>query len=113
MPTIRSRDTVGANGVVNPLVGSQYEYLPFNAQVEIALLANPGDVFEASVFSGSDVLMQNDQIDEKPATEPVQYPWDFTIEDVALQGERLGITLRETAGAAGSIVRTVVRITPL
>lgn len=112
MPTIKRRTDLAANGVANPLVGSQYEYLPFDALVEIAILADTGDQVSASVFSGSDVLLQNEQVDEKALAEPVVYPDDYFIQDVAAQGERLGLTLQETAGAI-SIVRTVVRITPL
>jgi hypothetical protein len=113
MPTIKRTTTLGANAEAFPLQGSQYEYLPFDALVEIAMVANPADVVEASVFSGSDVLLEGAQLDEKATTAPITYPDDYDIQDVAAQGERLGIKLRETAGAAGTIVRTVVRITPL
>ena len=39
MPTIRRTTVLAANATANPLQGSQYEYLPFNAMVEIAILA--------------------------------------------------------------------------
>lgn len=112
MPTIKRRTDIPANGVVSPLVGSQYEYLPFDAMVEFAILADAGDDVNASVFSGSDVLLQNERLDEKALTEAVQYPWDYDIQDVAAAGERLGVQLQENAGLAAT-VRTVVRITPL
>ena len=112
MPTIKNKHTFTAAGqTFNPLVGNQYEYLPFNAVVEFAILADAGDVVNASVFSGSDVLLQNSQLDEKAVASPVQYPWDYDIQDVAAAGERLGVTLTNTT--ADAIVRTVVRITPL
>jgi len=113
VPTIKRTTTLGANGVAQPLTGSQYEYLPFDALIEAAIIANPGDVVEATMFSGSDVLLENAQVDEKPTTDPIRYPDDYDVQDVAAAGERVGITLREVAGAAGTIVRTVVRITPL
>lgn len=114
MPTIKVTSSLGANEAANPLVGSQYEYLPFNALVQAAILVDTGGEVEATMFSGSDVILQNAPLDEKAATLPVTFPEDYQIQDTALQGERLGLTIRETAGAVGpTLVRTVVRITPL
>ncbi|NIP95038.1 MAG: hypothetical protein GWO24_16960, partial [Akkermansiaceae bacterium] len=94
MPTIkRTNANVAAGATVNPLVGSQYEYLPFDAMVEFAILADAGDTFNASVFSGSDVLMQNEPIDQLAVATPIRYPDDYQISDVAAAGERLGIQL--------------------
>lgn len=113
MPTIkRTNAGVAAGAVVSPLVGSQYEYLPFDALVEFAILADAGDTFNASVFSGSDVLMQNEPVDNLAVTAPIIYPDHYSIQDVAAAGERLGVQLTNAGGAAGDI-RTVVRITPL
>lgn len=114
MPTIKRTSSLAANASANPLVGSQYEYLPFDAVVQAAVIVEPGGAVEASMFSGSDVLLENAPLDEKPATEPITFPDDYDIQDVAAAGERLGLTIRETAGAIGpTTVRTVVRITPL
>jgi len=112
MPTIRSRDDVAAGGTINPLAGSQYEYLPFDAVVEFAILADAGDTFQASVFSGSDVLLQNSDVDNLAVATPIQYPENYEIRDVAAAGERLGVSLTNTGGAVGTI-RTVCRITPV
>lgn len=114
MPTIKRSSSLAANGTDNPLVGSQYEYLPWPARIEAAILTAPGGLVEATMFSGSDVLLERATVDEKAATEPVQYPYDVTVTDIAAAGERIGISLRETAGAVGpTIVRTVLWITPL
>lgn len=116
MPTIKRTTPLAANGSANPLVGSQYEFLPFDAAIEVAILhdgaGTPAGEVEATMFSGSDVLLENAQIDTKAATDPIVHPDDFMIVDVAAAGERLGLTIRETAGGAPT-VRTVVRITPL
>ena len=112
MPTIRSRDDVAAGATINPLQGSQYEYLPFDALVQFAILADAGDTFQGSVFSGSDVLMQNSDIDNLAVATPIQFPENYEIQDVAAAGERLGVSLTNVGGAIGTI-RTVVRITPL
>lgn len=112
MPTIQKQASVAAGASYTPLVGSQYEYLPWPARVEFALLGDAGATFNASVFSGSDVLMQNEQIDTLAVATPIQYPYNFQIQDVAGAGERLGVNLTNAGGAA-AIVRCVVRITPI
>jgi len=113
MPTIRVRNTVQAGVPVFPLQGNQYEYLPFNARVEFAILETTtvlvGDV-TATVFSGTDILQQQSLIDGEIDGRP-KYPDDFLLDDVAAAGERLSVELNSAAGAAE--VTTVVKITPL
>lgn len=111
MPIIAVRNTLAANGQAFPLQGNQYEFLPFDAFVEFAILGDALAVVNASVFSGSDVLMQNAQIDVLAVANPIIYPDHYNLSDVAAAGERLGVTLQEAA-AATPIVRTSVRITP-
>jgi hypothetical protein len=112
MPTVKRTSTLVANGVAFPLQGSQYEYLPFDALIQAAIRADTGDVAVATMFSGTDLLLEESPVDERALTEPIIFPDDYDIQDVAAAGERIGITIRETAGAA-AVVRTVVRITPL
>ena len=112
MPTIRRTSVLGANATANPLQGSQYEYLPFDAMVEMSIMAIANSVATASVFSGSDVLLQNEVIDGLALATPLVYPDHYDISDVAAAGERLGVTIQDISGA-GTTVRTVVRITPL
>ena len=113
MPTIRVNNLLNAGEKVFPLNGSQYEYLPFNARVEFAIIETSaaiiGDV-QATVFSGTDVLQQAGAITEKSAGATV-YPDDFLLDDVAAAGERLSVELVSPAGAA--TVQTTVKITPL
>jgi hypothetical protein len=111
MPTIRTSTTnIAANGTSFPLQGNQYEYLPFNAQVEFAVIANAAGIL-VTVYSGSDVLQQAGAATVK-STSPV-YPDDFLLADIAMAGERISVELRETAGVATTDIETVVRITPL
>lgn len=113
MPTIKRRTVLAAVGeIATPLTGSQYEYLPFPARIELAVLADVGDTVFATFFSGTDVLLENAQLDEKAVLDPIQYPWDYDVEDVAAAGERLGLTLTNS-GIVNAIVRTRLRITPL
>lgn len=113
MPLIKTIDQgVAAAATLNPWQGNQYEYLPFDALVEIAILADAGDTWLASVFSGSDVLMQNSQVDTLAIATPITYPDDYSLSDVAAATERLGCTLTNNTGAVAD-VRTAVRITPM
>ena len=111
MPLIKTNNAaVAAGATVFPWQGSQYEYLPWDAFIEVALLADAGDTFDGSVFSGSDVLLQNAPIDALGIATPITYPDDYSLSDVAGAGERLGCALTNS-GAVGD-VRTAVRITP-
>lgn len=113
MPLIQTIDQGVADGAtIFPWQGNQYEFLPFDALVEVAILADAGDTWLASVFSGSDVLMQNSQVDTLAVATPITYPEHFTLQDVAAAGERLGCALTNNTGAVAD-VRTKARITPL
>jgi len=113
MPTIRVNSTLNAGEATFPLNGSQYEYLPFNARVEFAIIETTtvpvGDVI-ATIFSGTDVLQQAGAITVKSDGATV-YPDDFLLDDVAAAGERLSVELTSALGAAD--VQTTVKITPL
>jgi hypothetical protein len=111
VPTIKRSNTLLAGVPVQPLVGSQYEYLPFDALVQIAIRQDPAGDATATAFSGTDLLLEDSPVDEKAAADPITFPEDYDVQDVAAAGERLGVTLRSAAG--GAVVRTVVRITPL
>lgn len=114
MPTIRARVTVPFGGApVYPLQGDQYEYLPFPARVQFAIVGDDAATVEtrATVYSGSDVLQQNGPISEKAILNVVN-PDDFMLDDVAGQGERLNVVLTN-AGTTDDTVEVVCIITPL
>ncbi len=115
MPTIRVVTPalgLAANSVIFPLQGSQYEYLPFNARVEFAIVSDDANVdeFEVTVYSGTDVLQQAGPMSVKAS--PI-YPDDFLLDDVAGAGERLSVEIRSGANANANAIQTVVKITPL
>jgi len=113
MPLIKTIDQAVADGAtIFPWQGNQYEFLPFDAEIDVAILADTGDTWLASVFSGSDVLMQSSQVDNLALAVPVTFPDDYSLSDVAAAGERLGCSLTNNTGAVAD-VRTAVRITPL
>lgn len=116
MPTIRTRTSVPSGGApVYPLQGDQYEYLPFPARVQFAVVGSDAATVDtrATVYSGSDVLQQNGPITTKPAaTLNVVNPDDFMLDDVAGQGERLNVVLTNS-GTTADLVDVVCIITPL
>lgn len=114
MPTIRVNTPAAAAGdVIFPLQGSQYEYLPFNARVEFAIVTDDVAVdIEATVYSGTDVLQQAGPISTKATLQAV-YPDDFLLDDVAAAGERLSVELRTPSALTTGGIQTVVKITPL
>lgn len=112
MPTIKERTTLAANGTAFPLTGNQYEYLPRRAKVQFAVLVEEvpaGAAAEATIYTGSNVVMQGSTVDTRAAAEPIQRPYDVVAEDIVAGGERISVQLRETGGVA-SVVRTVVWI---
>jgi hypothetical protein len=116
MPTIRKSTAVAFGGTpVFPLLGDQFEYLPFNARVQFAVigLSTAGISTQATVYSGSDVLQQNAPITRRGAglTAPI-YPDDFLLDDVAQAGERLNVVLTNP-GTVNDQVETVCIITPI
>jgi len=129
MPTIRTRTTVAAGEgprTIFPLQGNQYEYLPFNARVEFAIVGqNVGvtpesiDLVTATVFSGSDILQQQSGITNKSdvtaQSKNAVYPDDFLLDDVAAAGERLSVQLDipDPPTTESTVIDTVVKITPL
>jgi hypothetical protein len=111
MPLLKKRTTMTANGLAYPLQGDQYEYLPFDALVEFAIVGDTGASVRGTVYSGSDLLMASSLIDILAVASPIVYPDHYALNDVAAAGERLGVELQETA-AGTPIVRTNVRVTP-
>jgi len=111
MPLVQNTVSVPANGIALPLAGSLYEYLPFDADIEIALNQQSGAVgaILATVNSGPDQLMEEGVIGFN-ARLPV-YPDDFFLTDEAAANDRLKISLRNTTGGA-IVVAFAVRITP-
>lgn len=111
MPSITKRTVMVANGTAAPLSGEQYEFLPFDASVEVAIQADATGVL-ATVYSGSDVLQQEGPVQLGTINVQPKYPDDFALQDIAAAGERLSILLRDTSGAARTVM-TVVKLTPI
>jgi len=111
MPIINVRTSIPTGQSAQPLSGSQYEYLPFDALVEVGVTANV-NLVQATVSSGSDILSEEGPVTLGTADVFPRYPDEYTLQDVASAGDRLKVNLRNT-NAGTAIVMTSVRITPL
>jgi len=111
MPTIQNRVSVATGVNDNVLSGSQYEFLPYDAQLEFGIVGdtNAADL-RVDVYSGQDVLMENSEPSAQNRM-PV-YPDDYTLTDVAAAGERIKIRVRNTNAAARTLFYSL-RITPI
>ena len=100
----------GAGDQVSVLQGWQYETPNFPAALQIAIMADPGDVIRALISSGSDLLLSNGQLDEKALTLPLTTD-DVQFTDTVLPGEKIVIEATGTAAADG--FRVLVNLVPL
>lgn len=112
MPLILKRvSMLTGTEVENVLSGSQFERMPYNASIAIAIVADAaGHEVLANVYSGTDVLAENAPC-SAAARSPVN-PDDYNLTDVIGFMEQLKINLRNT-GAGTHVVNVGVMITPL
>jgi len=114
MPLIKTTTAVAAGATVFPWQGNQYEFLPFDAVIEVAIVENTAAAQRnviGTVYSGTDVLMQEATLDYGAVT-GLAYPDDYSLQDVGGAGERLGCQLTNPDANAATVL-TAVRITPL
>lgn len=109
MPSIQKKVAVLANGTATPFAGEQYEYLPFDCQVEIAVMADATGVL-ATVYSGSDLLQDEGAVPFSAAAP--RYPDDYLLRDVAAAGEKLTVKLRDTSGVNRTVF-VFAQLTPI
>lgn len=110
MPMMQFSASVGPGvSVGNVLAGSTFEFLQYDAHVELAVIGSATG-FVATVQSGADVLMEESPI--STANRFGVYPDDFPLTDVAAGGERLRVSLRNTSAGALTYFVTV-KVTPL
>lgn len=108
---ITVRTALGANGSAFPLQGNQYEFLTFPAKLEFAIQADATGVL-ATVYSGSDLLMQEGPVQLGTINVQPKYPDDYFLQDVGDVQDRINVILRDTSGVARTVMTTVI-ITPL
>jgi hypothetical protein len=110
MPFLQGSQSVAANATVENLVtGSQFEFAPYNASVEVGMCAS-GVGLVGDVSTGSDVVAEAFSVANSNRF-PI-LPDDFTIMDVVAAGERIKLRVRNTTGGALTIF-WAVRIMPI
>lgn len=98
MPLIQSSISIAANTVLdNALTGSQFEFLPYNAQLNFGMTASATGLV-VDVYSGQDTLTESMQ--PSLANRIPIYPDDFNLTDVAAGGERIKVRVRNTTAGA-------------
>jgi hypothetical protein len=112
MPTISGRTSVGIGVTVqNLLLGSQYELAPFDATIEVGMMADK-NLVTCAIFAGPDVLAEPGSFVPFAAAEAApKYPDDFHWEDTVAHGDRLKITI-SNGNAAITLLNWSIRITP-
>jgi hypothetical protein len=112
MPTMVISTSVPANGTAFPMANTQWEYMPYPADIEIGFKADATGLL-CTVVSGPDLLQEEGPVTFSATANllPI-YPDDFHLEDEVAQHDRLKIQLRNTTGGA-IVVRTVIKINPM
>ncbi len=110
MPVIQGSQSIAANATVENLIaGSQFEFSPFNATVEFAVVAAAVGVV-ADISTGADVIAESMSVSN--ANRFPILPDDFIAIDITRTGERIKLRVRNTTGAA-IVVNFCVRIMPM
>lgn len=98
MPTLQSSVIVAANSTVeNVFIGSQFEFAPYDASIEIGVNGSAIGIV-ADVSTGQDVVAENFSVAGVNRF-PIM-PDDFLIADVVKGGERVKLRVRNTTAGA-------------
>ena len=90
----------------NLLSGSQFEFLPWNAQLAFGINGDAtGTDLRVDVYSGQDVLAEG-LVPNSQNRIPVN-PDDFNLSDVAAAGDRLKIRVRNIGAATRRVFYSV------
>jgi hypothetical protein len=106
MPLIQNQLAIAAGAVAdNVLQGSQFEFLPYNSSIRFALNGSAAGLV-ADVYSGQDVLSEQMAINALNRV-PIN-PDDFLLADVAGQGERIKVRVRNPTGGSLTVFYAVM-----
>ena len=99
MPLFQKKQSVAANSVVdNVLTGSQWEFMTAPSSDIVFGIVASATGLKVDVYSGADTLAEDLEPSEQNRF-PV-FPDDYTLSDVALQGDRLKVRARNTTAGA-------------
>lgn len=117
MPTIRNRQSIAAAATVaNILAGSEFEFLPVPAQIQVAITSDQVDT-ELDVSFGNAIQIQNGAVPQVVVAttgfEGPRIPEDIVVSDIADAGDRLVVRVRNPDAVNPAVVNTLVMIKPL
>lgn len=116
MPIVTRSQTIAANATVENLIaGSEFEFAPGPQRVAIGLLQDAvvGGNVDVTIQFGSEVIGSAGPIPVAAAAGlPVSMDQHMYYQDVAAGGDRIKITVRETAGVAVPI-RMLMQTVPI
>lgn len=102
MPQLTFTQSVAAGATYEPLLGWQYEYAPYPAQVDIGINAAAVGMV-ATVSSGSDTLQEESPVQAGGTSGVIPSPLNTPyLSDFAAAGDRMKIRFRNTT--VGAIV---------
>ena len=110
-PVISKTVAVPANGSSTPLVGDQFEFADRDYFAEFGIVADATGVV-MTVYSGSDLLAQEQPVIPRAAGAFPVEPDDFYLSDAIAVRERINVLLRNTTGAIIN-ARVVIKLTPI
>ena len=106
MPLIQQSVSIAAGSVNDNLIqGSQFEFLPYDSALRFALNGSATGLV-ADVYSGQDVLAE--QLTVNTLNRVPINPDDFLLSDVAGQGERIKIRVRNTTAGALTVFYALI-----
>lgn len=111
MPSLVITQSIAAGASVNLVAGTQYEFPQFHAHCEFGLVTTATGML-ATIYAGSDLLMQEGPVQIKAVSTFPTYPDDFHVNDDIAANARLNVTVRNTTGGA-LVVILVIRLNPL
>jgi len=110
MPVIQRETSIPANSVnENVLSGSAFEFARTNSLVSIGV-SQAATGCTVTINSGADVIAE--EFSPVILTRFPVIPDEMYYSDVAAQGDRLVVRVRNTTGAA-IIVRTICQVSPI
>lgn len=112
MPSFTFSESIAAGATVNPLVGWQYAYLPWPA--EVTVLARAVAVGMVNVYtSGSETIVEESPVQAGGTIGVIPSPLNTPVQGwMAAAGDLLKLSYRNTSGAPIN-VDGIIEIVPL
>ncbi len=107
MPRLTFNTSIAAGATANPLIGWQYEYLPWNAVLRLLAQTTAAGVV-LTIFSGSETIQQESPVDAGGTANVL--PNAFKVEPIGFRapgGDRLIFNFRNTTAGALSVTGVV------